>query len=144
MPRPQNKSDLLALSQANFEKLNAIVDSYPPEEQRAEFPPGTMNRNIRDVLAHLHHWHGMMIDWYKVGMAGEKPDIPAKGYTRKITPELNRKIWEQYRNADLDKIRKDLSASHQKINALIERHRNEELFEKKRYPCTGSTSLGAT
>ncbi|MBK7638470.1 MAG: ClbS/DfsB family four-helix bundle protein [Saprospiraceae bacterium] len=37
-----------------------------------------MNRNIKDVLAHLHQWHVMMIGWYDCGMKGEKPDIPAK------------------------------------------------------------------
>ena len=82
MPRPKSKPELLELSQKNFDKLNSYVDSFSPEEQQAEFPEGTMNRNIRDVLAHLHHWHLMVLDWYQVGMQGDKPDIPAKGYTR--------------------------------------------------------------
>lgn len=55
MPRPKTKDELIELSQDNFKKLNDIVDSFSAEEQLAEFPKGTMNRNIRDVLAHLHH-----------------------------------------------------------------------------------------
>lgn len=143
MPRPKTKDELLELSSVNFEKLNNLVDSYSPEEQLKEFPKGTMNRNIRDVLAHLHHWHLMMLDWYKLGMSDKQPDIPAKGYTWRTVPELNREIWKRYTDADLKDIRKKLKASHNKVYQLIEQHTNEELFEKKRYKWTGTTSLGA-
>ena len=143
MPRPKTKIELTELSQNNFLKLNEYIDSFSAKEQTAEFPKGTMNRNIRDVLAHLNHWHLMMLSWYNTGMKGEKPEMPARGYTWKTTPELNRVIWEKYKNADLNQIRKDLNRSYQKIQNLIQQHSNEELFEKKRYKWTGSTSLGS-
>lgn len=143
MPRPKTKDELLYLSKANFDKLNELVDSFSVEEQVKDFPKGTLNRNICDVLAHLHHWHLMMLDWYKVGMKGDKPVIPAKGYTWKTIPDLNRKIREQYKDADLKDIRKQLKSSHNKVYKLVEKHSNDELFEKKHYSWTGSTSLGA-
>ncbi|MEM8968063.1 MAG: ClbS/DfsB family four-helix bundle protein [Bacteroidota bacterium] len=143
MPRPKSKPELLELSQKNFDKLNSYVDSFSPEEQQAEFPEGTMNRNIRDVLAHLHHWHLMVLDWYQVGMQGDKPDIPAKGYTWRTVPELNRKIREKYKDIALSEVREKLNQSHTEMQQVIEGHSNEELFEKKRYKWTGSTSLGA-
>jgi len=143
MPRPKSKDELLHLSQFNFEKLNDYVDSFPKAEQHAEFPQGTMNRNIRDVLAHLHHWHLMMLDWYEVGMKGEKPDMPGKGYTWKTTPALNRWIWEKYSDTDLKKVRKILQDSYEQLQAVIQAHTNDELFEKKRYKWTGTTSLGS-
>lgn len=143
MSRPKSKDELLALSAANFERLNNYIDSLTPIAQAADFPPGTMNRNIRDVLAHLSHWHDMMLEWYAVGIAGKKPDMPAKGYTWKTTPQLNRKIWEQYCADELEAVRKRFNASHRKVHGLIDKHSDEELFQKKRYPWTGSTSLGA-
>ncbi len=143
MPRPKSKSDLLELSQANFKKLNDFIEQKSKEEQLKEFPKGTMNRNIRDVLAHLHHWHLMMLDWYKVGMSGEKPDMPAKGYTWKTTPELNRWIFDKYQNIELKKAKSLLKKSYKQVQNIIEKHSDEELFEKKRYKWTGSTSLGA-
>lgn len=143
MPRPKTKEDLLQLSQKNYEILNAYIDQFDPEERLQEFPEGTMNRTIRDVLAHLHHWHLMFLEWYKVGMQGEKPVMPAKGYTWKTAPELNRKIWEHYLNTTLPEIRKKLQESYEKVQKCIHAHSNEELFEKKRYKWTGSTSLGA-
>lgn len=143
MPRPKTKDELSELSQDNFTKLKELVDSYSPKEQTVEFPKGTMNRNIRDVLAHLHHWHLMMLDWYEVGMKGEKPEMPAKDYTWKTVPELNRVIWEKYRTIELEKVRSDLNHSYQQLQKVIERHSNEELFEKKRNKWTGTTSLGS-
>ncbi|NAS32431.1 ClbS/DfsB family four-helix bundle protein [Flavobacteriaceae bacterium R38] len=143
MPRPKSKEELIALSQSNFEKLNKMIISYSDEELKKEFPEGTMNRNIRDILSHLHHWHLMMIEWYTIGMAGEKPMMPAKGYTWKTLPDLNRKIWSDYQNVDINKAKALLKGSFRNVQELINRHSNEELFEKKRYKWTGTTSLGA-
>ncbi|MEQ9412234.1 MAG: ClbS/DfsB family four-helix bundle protein [Cyclobacteriaceae bacterium] len=143
MPRPQTKTDLVKLSKLNFKRLNDLVDSYSLEEQQVEFPKGTMNRNIRDVLAHLHQWHTMMMEWYEIGMKGEKPEIPAKGYTWKTLPDLNRVIWKKYNHVDLKKIIKWLNESFNQVQKLIAQHTDKELFEKKRYKWTGSTSLGA-
>jgi len=143
MARPKSKSELLELSASNFEKLNNYIDTFSREEQTKDFPEGTMNRNIRDVLAHLHHWHLLVQEWYKVGMTGEKPEMPAKGYTWKTTSDLNHKIWRKYNNEGLDEVRTDLDKSYAQLQKLIKKHNNNELFEKKRYKWTGSTSLGA-
>ncbi|WP_092178941.1 ClbS/DfsB family four-helix bundle protein [Cyclobacterium xiamenense] len=143
MARPTNKTELLDLSRKNFELLMDFIGSFSEKDQFSEFPKGTMNRNIRDVLMHLHHWHLMMMEWYTIGMKGEKPEMPAKGYTWKTTPELNKWIWEKYKDTSLEDAKKDLKSSYKKVRRLIEKHSDEELFEKKRYKWTGTTSLGA-
>ena len=84
-----------------------------------------------------------MIEWYTIGMKRDKPEMPAEGYTWKTTPELNRKIWETYRTTDLKKVRKLLDKSFKDVQSIIEKHSNDELFEKKKYKWTGTTSLGA-
>jgi hypothetical protein len=143
MARPTTKAALIELSNSNFQKLNDLIDSYSKEELNQEFPKQYMNRNIRDVLAHLHHWHTFMLDWYKAGMSGKKPDIPAKGYTWLTVPDLNRKIREQYSKTNLREVKKLLQQSFKKVQSLISQHSDAELFEKKKYPWTGTTSLGA-
>lgn len=143
MPRPTTKDELLTLSEKNYTKLIDFVDALSSEEKITEFPKGTMNRNIRDVLGHLHHWHLMMLSWYEVGMKGHKPDMPAKGYTWKTTKDLNLTIWKQYNSTPLEQIKTSLYESHQHVQQLIQKHTNDELFEKKHYHWTGSTSLGA-
>lgn len=143
MPRPKTKEELQSLATKNYDKLMSLVVSFSTEEQHEDFPKGTMNRNIRDVLAHLYHWHMMMVDWYNVGMKGEKPEMPAKGYTWKTVPELNKEIWKMYTDASLTEIKKKLDASHKEVMKLVDKHTNEELFEKKYYKWTGTSSLGA-
>jgi len=141
MAVPTTKIELIQQSQENYRKLNELIDSFPNEEQISEFPKGIMNRNIRDVIAHLHHWHLMLIDWYRVGMKGLKPDMPAKGYSWKDTKELNKKIWRDYRHHELENIRMDLNDSYLKVQKIIYKHTDKEMFEKRRYNWTGSSSL---
>lgn len=143
MARPKTKTELLDLGQANFERLNNWIEQLDKTEQQKDFPPGTLNRNIRDVLMHLHHWHLMMMNWYEVGMAGQKPDMPAKGYTWKTTSDLNQWIFEKSRKTSLAKAKELFATTHYQLRTIIEKHSDEELFEKKRYKWTGSTSLGA-
>ena len=143
MPRPKTKDELIDLSKKNFEKLNDFVNSFSDLEKNTDFPIGTMNRNIRDVLTHLHHWHLMLLDWYSVGIRGEKPEMPAKGYTWKTLPDLNKVIFETYQNTDIKTASDLLNSSFADVQKLIRKHSNEELFEKKRYKWTGSTSMGA-
>lgn len=141
MAVPKTKSELFEQSHNNYQKLNGFIDSFPDEQQTAEFLPGTLNRNIRDVLAHLYHWHLMLLDWYSTGMTSRKPEMPAKGYSWKDTKRLNQDIWEMYKTQPLEEIRASLDITHLELQAIIERHTEIELFEKKRYAWTGSSSL---
>ncbi|SNZ01135.1 ClbS/DfsB family four-helix bundle protein [Flagellimonas pacifica] len=143
MARPKTKEELLNLSSFNFKKLNNYIDSFSRGEQEKDFPEGTMNRNIRDVLAHLHHWHLMFFEWYTIGMDGKKPHIPAHGYNWRTLPELNREIREDYLSISLDEVRERFNGSHQKTMDLITEHTCEELFQKKRYAWTGNNAISA-
>lgn len=142
MPKPKSKQELVTLSQKNYQLLMELVNAFSTEEVEKEFSGNSLNRNIRDVLSHLHHWHLMMSDWYEVGMKGESPIMPAEGYTWKTLPALNKKIWQAYQNTDLESAKLLLEESYHTMQAILTNHSDEELFEKKRYKWTGSTSLG--
>lgn len=143
MARPKSKNELITLSNKNFNNLMNLVMQYSKEERDKEFVKGTLNRNIKDVLAHLHKWHLMMLNWYEIGMKGEKPNMPTKEHTWKTLPKLNKEIWEEYKDVEFEEIQVSLNKSFLQVQKLIEVHSNEELFEKKRYKWTGTTSLGA-
>ena len=102
MARPKSKSDLLIQAKKNYNRLLTLVNGFSREEQERDFPEGTLNRNMKDVLAHLHAWHLMLLDWYTVGMSGQKPDMPAKGHTWRTLPELNMEIQKRYAQISLD------------------------------------------
>ena len=146
MPRPTNKKDLLELSEANFNKLLKFIEELPDEIKTKTFKNNELNdrdKTVSDVICHLHEWHLMMANWYKVGMSGKKPAIPAEGFTFQTLPKLNRIIWEKYKGTDLKKAITMFKKSHKEITALIEKHSDDELFSKRKYPWTGTTSLGA-
>lgn len=143
MPRPKNKSELEELNAKKFGELESLRKNCSAEQLHKEFSEQYLNGNVRDVLAHLYHWHLLFLDWYETGMNGEKPDMPARGYTWKATARLNKAVQKQYSNTELDDIKKNLNKSHKKIQQIIDKHSNEELFENKKYAWTGSTSLGA-
>jgi hypothetical protein len=143
MPRPTNKNDLIEAASSGYEKLLGLIDELPANLLTAEFGFEDRDRNIRDVLAHLVAWQHMMSRWYGEGMAGQKPAIPAPGYTFAQTPALNHEIWESAQSQSLEDVRPEFQKTHQDMMALIAAHTDEELFTKKHYKWTGTTSLGA-
>lgn len=144
MPRPKNKDELLKLSNSNFNKMLELTLSFGEEEIiNGKIPFEDRDKNIRDILSHLHHWHLLILNWYKVGMSGEKPDIPTKGYTFRTVPALNQKIWENYQSTKYYEILKMIKKSFLEVQKLINQHTNDELFENRKYKWTGTTSLAS-
>jgi hypothetical protein len=143
MPRPANKKELLEQSEPNFNKLLELIDGLPDEIRNGTYKNGELNdrdKTIADVICHLHEWHLMRENWYKEGMSGKKP---ALSYSLQTLPVLNRGIWEKHKGTELKKAVTMFRKSHKTIMALIEKHTDDELFTKKKYQWTGTTSLGA-
>ena len=146
MARPTDKEGLLELPETNCNKLLELIDDLPDDMKAKTYKNDELNdrdKTIADVICHLHEWHLMMENWYKVGMSGKKPAIPAEGFTFQTLPEMNRLIWEKYKGTELKKAITMFKKSHKDVTALIEKHTDDELFTKKKYPWTGTTSLGA-
>ena len=146
MSRPTNKKELLNLAEINLNKLLEFIEELPDGIKTKTFKNNELNdrdKTVSDVICHLHEWHLMMKNWYTVGMSGKKPAIPAEGITWQTLPVLNRRIWEQYKGKELNEAVKLFKKSYKDIIALIGKHTDDELFSKKKYPWTGTTSLGA-
>ena len=143
MPRPTSKSDLYQANAAAYEELTALLGVFSVDELNGSFSFAHRDRCVRDVLAHLHEWHLLFLNWYKVGMSGEKPVMPTVGFTWRTTPELNQTIQTKYQSTSLKSVRSMLARSHKRIQQIVDDHSNDELFEKRRYRWTGSTSLGS-
>ena len=142
MAKPQTKNELLSQSEENYDKLLSLIKSLSADKLEGNFPKGTLNRNVKDVIMHLHSWHLLFLTWYKLGMKGEKPEMPASGYTWKTMPDLNKELWKKNKSVELKDGMKLFKASHKKVFKIIQTHSDKELFTKKMYPWTGSTSLG--
>ena len=146
MPRPVNKIEIKELSEVQYKKLLDFINTLPDAIKTRTFIHNELNdrdKTISDVICHLHEWHLMMQNWYKIGMSGKKPAIPADDVTWQTLPVLNHRIWEKYKGTDLKKALTMLKKSHKDVLTLVEKHNDEELFTKKKYEWTGTTSLGA-
>lgn len=146
MPRPTDKSGLLSLGDENLKKLFGFIESLPKDYQTRTYGANELNdrdKTIADVICHLHEWHVMMKHWYEVGMSGKKPSIPADDVTWATLPILNHRIHEKHKGTELAAAMELLKKSHDEITEIIKGHTDDDLFTKKKYVWTGTTSLGA-
>ena len=74
---------------------------------------------------------------------GGRPELPAEGYSWKETPALNASIWERTRADPWDQIVDRLVVSHDQVRNAVAAYSEADLFAKRRYPWTGSTSVGS-
>jgi hypothetical protein len=143
MPRPSNKNDLLTAAEANYSQLLELLSMFSRDQLSNEFPFPHRDRCVRDVLAHLHEWHLLFLNWYSEGMDEHIVLMPAAGYTWKETAKLNAVLRDKYQRTSLKRVRSNLQETHNQLLYLINAHTSTELFEKGQYSWTGSTTLGS-
>ncbi len=141
MARAKTKSELILSSQNEFNFLLELVNSIPETLLTRRGVCDVWS--VKDILAHLHAWHLLFLTWYKEGMAGKKPAMPAPGLTWKQTPDLNQLIFEEYQDESFLVILTSLNSSFQEVSTIIQKHTDQELFTKKLHQWTGSTSMGS-
>ena len=143
MPRPTTKEQLLQAGEANFAKLFALIDSMTDQQRSAPFSFEDRDKNVRDVLVHLYEWHRLLLNWAQSNRAGHAVHFLPDPYTWKTYPKMNIGFWEKHQGTSLDESILLLRASHAEIMRLIGTFSDEELFTKKYFPWTGTTSLGS-
>jgi len=153
VPRPTTKSELIAAANTQWAKMWKLIGAMPEEQQLAAFNIGqdpkmkeahwTRDQNLRDVLVHLYEWHRLLLDWTSANLDGEaKPFLP-EPYSWKTYGDMNVAFWEKHQSTPYGDAKVILFESHGKVMALIESLSNEELFEKKYFPWTGTTNIGS-
>ncbi|WP_078556084.1 ClbS/DfsB family four-helix bundle protein [Bacillus alkalicellulosilyticus] len=135
------KETLLLDSEENFNRLLEIIESVPSRKRGISIETPERDKNFRDVIMHLYEWHAMLERWYKEGMDGDIPFMPAPGYKWSSIKLLNMRIWENYQDVTLAQAIKKLKLSHQRVMNLIKLHTNEELVVKKYYKWTKTSNL---
>ena len=153
MSRATTKTDLIIAANEQFDKLWKLIDNMSEEQQNATFGSEmamagkeahwSRDKNLRDVLVHLYEWHQLLLNWVNSNhRKGEtKPFLP-EPYNWKTYPEMNGEFWKKHQNSPLIDAKKMLKESHKDVIALIETFSNDELFAKKYFTWTGTTTLG--
>jgi uncharacterized protein (TIGR03083 family) len=121
-------------------RLVALLDEVPASRWSE---PGVWGDGwtIHDLVAHLGEWRRMFLRWYREGLAGVVPSLPAPGYTWRETPRLNRAIQERHRDRPPEAVRAELDALHREILDLVESLPEERLLEPGHFSWTGKHPL---
>jgi len=141
MGRPTSKPELLRAAEQEFDRLWDTVDAVPPSDREA---PGVCGSwSVKDSLAHLDAWDRMWLRWEQSGARGEPTPMPAEGFTWTRTPAFNERIHADTAGEQWDLVCDRLRDSHSRIMTVLSGYSDEDLFAKKRYRWTGSTSVGS-
>ncbi|MDE1549269.1 ClbS/DfsB family four-helix bundle protein [Jeotgalibaca caeni] len=153
MSRPNTKMRFIESSNEKYEKLVSMIQSLTEEEKNQPFTfevtekmkenHWRRDKNLRDVLIHLYEWHQLLLDWVRANQNGEKKSFLPEPYTWKNYVELNLKFGEKHQSTSFEEAYKRWTSSHQEVMHLAETFSDDELFEKKYFTWTGTTSLGS-
>ena len=136
MGRRLCKSELLSEIQRERNKLDDTLALLSPRQMTR---PGVTRGGwaVKDVLAHLVEWQQMNLDWYAAGLRGEKPAMPAPGYTLRELPRLNQMIYRKHHRRSLSAVLHDYRSYHKRVVDLIESLPDEDLVTLGRFSWTG-------
>ncbi|MBN8654733.1 MAG: ClbS/DfsB family four-helix bundle protein [Anaerolineae bacterium] len=141
MPKPTTKKELIETAQKERTALEELLSTLTPEKMTQPNMIGEWA--IKDVLAHLIEWEGMVMQWYETGKKGKTPAVPSAEYNWGQLPALNHAIFLKYRDKSLIEIQKNFKASYKKVLKTIENIPEKELFTRNIYPWTNNNLLAA-
>jgi hypothetical protein len=93
--------------------------------------------SVKDILAHLVEWQHMNLEWYAAGLRGEKPAMPAPGYTLRELPRLNAMIYRKHHRRSLHDVMNDYHSYHDRVVELIKALPDADLVTLNRFSWTG-------
>lgn len=153
MARPRTKTELVTAAAENYKKLMVMIGGMSETELSTEFnfsreekkkeAHWRRDKNLRDVLIHLHEWHQLLLQWVKANEAGEGKAFLPEEYNWKIYGDMNVMFWKKHQQTPLPDAKKKFIESHAQVMELIERYTDEELFTKGVFTWTGGTTLGS-
>ncbi|MAU08914.1 MAG: hypothetical protein CL607_03765 [Anaerolineaceae bacterium] len=117
-----------------YDKLEKSYASLSAEDMTT--PGACDDWSVKDILAHVYEWQQMVLRWYAAGERGEVPKTPADDLKWNETPILNERIYQTYRDHDLDDIQRLFKASHESMLALLQTIDDDALFTPAHYAWT--------
>lgn len=137
--RFKNKADFVETSGAEWERFMDLVSELSPADL---IKPGVWGKgwNVKDMLAHIHEWHLMVLSWHKEGQKGPI-SIPAPGYRWSETPRLNEAIYQKYKGLSAAEAVKKVKASHAKTMKLIGSLSERQLLEPGQFEWCGKNAI---
>ena len=153
MSRATTKADLIIAANEQFDKLCKLIDTMSDEQQNATFSNEmamagkeshwSRDKNGRDVLVHLYEWHNLLLNCIGANRNSRITQFLPEPYNWKTYPVMNVEFWKKHQNTSFMDASKMLKESHKNVMALIETFSNDELYSKRIFAWTGTSTLGA-
>jgi hypothetical protein len=152
---PATLVGLQAAAMRGFRALEQVYDATPPAQRSAPFgrpagagadPAGassaaSRDRDLQDVVNHLHAWHVLLLGWLDDISAGRVPAYPAEGRSWAELDALNLELRDRYRVRDVDAAWSRLQTSHVGALARVGALDEGELFDGARFAWLGGAPL---
>lgn len=136
MGKRLGKSELLEQIQLERGKLEETLAALNKKQMTTRGVTVT-GWAVKDVLTHLIAWEQMGLSWYKAGLRGETPALPAPGMTWRDLPKLNDQIFKKNRRRPLDDVLAEFQSSHRQVLKAVKAMPEADLVELGRYAWTG-------
>jgi hypothetical protein len=136
MGKRLRRTDLLSEIERERTALDDVLAGLSPRQMTTD---GVTRGgwSVKDILAHLVEWQRMNLDWYAAGLRGEKPAMPAPGYTLRDLPRLNAMIYRKHHRRSLRAVLSDYRSYHEQVIDLIRRLPDADLVTLGRFSWTG-------
>lgn len=126
---PANRDDLLRQIRDERAALEQTLARVPPDAMTEPLLDGGWS--VKDALAHVAAWEGMMVEWVEATLRGETPDRPATGDD--WVDQLNAALHAKHKEMLLADVQSLFASSHKRAYAIARRLSEEELFEPDRF-----------
>ena len=136
-----SKEDLLKGIEDEHRTFVELAGSIPRTRYKEEGVWGDC-WTIHDLFAHLTEWEQMFLRWYREGLRGGEPALPAPGFKWNQTPELNQQIFEKHQNRELDDVLAEFKKSFKQIHGVIQKLSDKDLFTPGKYAWTKKNTMG--
>jgi len=153
MPRPTTKTELIFAANDQWDKMWELIRALPEARRLAPFSFGSdpklkeahwaRDNNLRDVVVHLYEWHRLLLLWTEMNINGEIRSFLPAPYNWKTYGDMNIEFWKKHQSTAYDDAEVLLRDSHSKVMVLIKSLSEDELFGKKHFAWTGTTTLGS-
>lgn len=153
MGRPKSKVELIDAANQSYEKLTEAISSMTEQELAEPFDFSMdskkkeahwkRDKNVRDILIHLHEWHNLMLNWLENKTNETKRPFLLDGYNWRTYGDMNILFWRRGQDVPYEVALANFKKSHQEIMKAINTMPDEELFKKGMYDWVGGSTLGS-
>ncbi len=118
MPAASCKADLLAVTEKEFARFQALLDKVP-EALRLVPDPEADGTTPKDIVGHRAAWIDLFLGWYDKGLTGAPVAMPAPGYKWNELRRFNADLRTRQAGMDWATARSLLRDNHARLCAFI-------------------------